>query len=80
MDDINYPTSGLYTFTVTLDDQNGGLSTYTQDAWIWRTDEVPVPVSTDGTLVSAISAATGLSKIRLTLAERLPLGRLLRRR
>lgn len=53
MDDTNYPTSGYYTYTITLSDPSAASAVYTRDAWVWAPSDVPVVHSVDGNLVNS---------------------------
>jgi hypothetical protein len=53
----NFPSSGYYTFEVTLDDGHGGVSTYVRDVWVWAPADVPANVSVDdGATVRPVSS------------------------
>jgi hypothetical protein len=47
LDETNFPSSGFYPFEVTLDDGNGGVTTYVREVWVWAAADVPAVESID---------------------------------
>jgi hypothetical protein len=57
LDDVNFPASGYYPFTITLDDGSDTTS-YRRMAWVWAPSDVPAIQSIDdGGAIRPMSAA-----------------------
>ncbi|MBN1807580.1 MAG: Ig-like domain-containing protein [Planctomycetes bacterium] len=56
MTDLNYPTSGFYTYDISVMDDLMASTAYTADAWVWTPVECPTLGTVDGAPVNPAAA------------------------